>query len=136
MRPAYTTDPLATALVSATVVVWVVFEVQQALRRRSDAVNTDRHSLVVLRACMTGGVVLAVLALRLPTAGFGYTPLSLLAAMVCLWTGLGLRIWSVWTLGRYFTFSVMTSRDQPVISTGPYQYLRHPSYTGILLCLL
>ena len=40
------------------------------------------------------------------------------------------------TLGRYFTFSVMTSRDQPVISTGPYHYLRHPSYTGALLMFL
>jgi protein-S-isoprenylcysteine O-methyltransferase Ste14 len=27
----------------------------------------------------------------------------------------------------------MTSGDQPVITTGPYRSLRHPSYTGILL---
>jgi protein-S-isoprenylcysteine O-methyltransferase Ste14 len=27
----------------------------------------------------------------------------------------------------------MTSSDQPVITSGPYRWLRHPSYTGILL---
>jgi protein-S-isoprenylcysteine O-methyltransferase Ste14 len=29
----------------------------------------------------------------------------------------------------------MTSADQPVISTGPYRVLRHPSYAGVLLTL-
>jgi protein-S-isoprenylcysteine O-methyltransferase Ste14 len=38
-------------------------------------------------------------------------------------------------LGHYFTFTVMTSANQPVITTGPYRVLRHPSYAGILLVL-
>ena len=38
-------------------------------------------------------------------------------------------------LGRYFTFTFMTSANQPVITTGPYRLLRHPSYAGILLIL-
>lgn len=38
-------------------------------------------------------------------------------------------------MGRFFTFTVMTSADQPVITTGPYGWLRHPSYTGLLLIL-
>ena len=57
-----------------------------------------------------------------------------------LWTGaavalagIGLRIWSVATLGRYFTYVVKVTGDQPVIETGPYRLLRHPSYAGALL---
>ena len=30
----------------------------------------------------------------------------------------------------------MVSTDQPVISTGPYRLLRHPSYTGLLLACI
>src|SRR6202023_2688413 len=41
--------------------------------------------------------------------------------------------WSFRTLGRYFTFIVQTSGDQPVITDGPYRLIRHPSYAGILL---
>lgn len=39
-------------------------------------------------------------------------------------------------LGRYFTHTVMVSADQPVISTGPYRVLRHPSYTGVIMAAL
>lgn len=34
------------------------------------------------------------------------------------------------TLGEYFTGDVRARRDQPVISSGPYRLVRHPSYTG------
>ncbi len=50
--------------------------------------------------------------------------------------GFGMRRWSEMTLGRYFTFTVMTSAEQPVITSGPYRFVRHPGYTGVLLILL
>ncbi len=40
------------------------------------------------------------------------------------------------TLGRYFTFTVMTSAEQPVITTGPYRFVRHPGYTGVVLVVV
>jgi protein-S-isoprenylcysteine O-methyltransferase Ste14 len=50
-----------------------------------------------------------------------------------MWCGIGLRLWSFQTLGRYFTFTVQTSQDQPVIEAGPYRVIRHPSYAGLVL---
>jgi protein-S-isoprenylcysteine O-methyltransferase len=47
--------------------------------------------------------------------------------------GLALRTWAVYTLGRYFTWNVEVESDQPVIESGPYRFIRHPSYTGALL---
>ena len=58
------------------------------------------------------------------------------AGLAVLWCGIALRVWSIRTLGRYFTFTVQTSTDQPVITTGPYRVLRHPAYTGLLLALI
>ncbi len=38
------------------------------------------------------------------------------------------------TLGKYFTGDVRARPDQPVIRTGPYRLVRHPSYTaGIMM---
>ena len=34
------------------------------------------------------------------------------------------------TLGQYFTGDVRARADQPVIRTGPYRLVRHPSYTA------
>ena len=52
------------------------------------------------------------------------------------WSGISLRLWSFHTLGRYFTFTVQSSNDQPVIVDGPYRVIRHPSYAGLLLIIM
>ena len=50
--------------------------------------------------------------------------------------GIALRWYAVITLGRFFTTRVMTSPDQKVVARGPYRFVRHPSYTGMLLTVL
>jgi protein-S-isoprenylcysteine O-methyltransferase Ste14 len=35
-----------------------------------------------------------------------------------------------------FRVTVAVDEDQPLVDTGPYAALRHPSYTGMLLCCL
>ena len=47
--------------------------------------------------------------------------------------GVGLRSWSVWTLGRHFRREVTIEPNQRVVTTGPYRWLRHPAYAGNLL---
>ena len=56
--------------------------------------------------------------------------------MVVLAAGIILRGWSFKTLGQYFTFNLMVSSDQPVISAGPYRLLRHPNYLAVAAELL
>jgi protein-S-isoprenylcysteine O-methyltransferase len=55
------------------------------------------------------------------------------AGAVSFAAGAALRVWSVATLGRYFTYVVQVSPDQKVVDTGPYRLVRHPSYSGALL---
>lgn len=43
------------------------------------------------------------------------------------------RVWAVRTLGRWFTTSVRTDAQQPVVQDGPYRWVRHPSYTAMPL---
>ena len=47
--------------------------------------------------------------------------------------GLGLRAWSMRTLGRSYTRTLRTEDAQPVVDTGPYRFVRHPGYAGSLL---
>lgn len=47
--------------------------------------------------------------------------------------GLALRWFSVFYLGRLYSFEVAIANDHQVINTGPYRYLRHPAYSGSLL---
>ena len=47
-----------------------------------------------------------------------------------------LRIRAIATLGRFFTAVVQVQAGQRVIREGPYAWVRHPSYSGVLLVLL
>ena len=49
--------------------------------------------------------------------------------------GFGLRLWSVRTLGRFFTMEIGIREGHELVERGPYRVLRHPSYTGYLLIL-
>ena len=50
--------------------------------------------------------------------------------------GLILRWYSIGYLGRYFTVDVSISAEHKLIDSGPYRYIRHPTYTGALLAFL
>lgn len=48
-------------------------------------------------------------------------------------TGLGLRIWAIAVLGKYFRTTIELEKGQRVVQRGPYGLIRHPSYTGLIL---
>lgn len=135
MRSAFEHDQLAATLMAVSLIVWALIELRQALHRRAEARSTDQGSLNVVRLAAIVGALLAVTAARVSAASFPYGPAGAVVSLLFIWAGIALRFWSFQTLGHYFTFAVMTSVDQPVITTGPYRYLRHPSYLGIMLIL-
>jgi protein-S-isoprenylcysteine O-methyltransferase Ste14 len=57
---------------------------------------------------------------------------DILAAILAI-VGIEFRAWSMRTLGRFFTFQLGVSNGQHIVQTGPYRFVRHPSYTGIVL---
>jgi methyltransferase len=52
-----------------------------------------------------------------------------LAVFVC---GKALKWWAILTLGRRWTFRVITVPGAPLVRTGPYRFLRHPNYAGVI----
>lgn len=50
--------------------------------------------------------------------------------------GLGLRLWAMRTLGRFFTMPITLAEDHRIVQDGPYRWIRHPSYTGNFLAAL
>jgi protein-S-isoprenylcysteine O-methyltransferase Ste14 len=132
-----TGPPLVHTLLLVTVVIWLTCEVRQGLKQRPDAKVADRGSRPAIRVAYLIGVVGAFIVKRaVPSWTIGSVAPASWIGLVIVWCGVGLRLWSFQTLGRYFTFTVQTSEDQPVISAGPYRVIRHPSYAGILLALI
>jgi len=121
----------------ATILVWLSIELRQTLHVRREARKNDQGSIVTLRlAAIVGFVGGVALAKAVPAATIGPVGVVGWIGLGILIAGVALRTWSVRTLGHYFTMTVQTSADQPVITGGPYRVLRHPSYTGLLLAIL
>ena len=136
MKPTFVGQPVETALLIGTLVVWIAMEIPRALNRRPDARQVDQGSLNFLRLCAVVASVIAALVARIPAGAMPEGPVTFWIGLAIAWAGIGLRWWSFRTLGRYFTFTVQTSADQPVVTSGPYRFVRHPSYTGIMLALI
>jgi protein-S-isoprenylcysteine O-methyltransferase Ste14 len=58
------------------------------------------------------------------------------AGVLMIFFGSLLRRYCWRTLGRYFTGDVQARRDQPVIRSGPYKWVRHPSYTAGMMMFI
>ncbi|HEY1598865.1 MAG TPA: isoprenylcysteine carboxylmethyltransferase family protein [Pirellulales bacterium] len=58
------------------------------------------------------------------------------AGAVLMLTGAVLRSWAIKTLGRYFLDEVTILPDQPLVTCGPFAYLRHPSELGTMCLVL
>jgi len=55
-----------------------------------------------------------------------------LAGLTLMCAGIALRQWAIATLGDFFTVDVRVRPGQTVVATGPYRWVRHPSYTGLI----
>ena len=53
--------------------------------------------------------------------------------LVLMWTGIVIRQWAIALLGRFFTVDVRVQSGQAVVDRGPYRWVRHPSYSGMII---
>ena len=138
MTPLVGSDDTARALFDVSVLGFAASEVyirlRSALRRGGD--RLDQGSLVWIVLSLGIGVLLALgAAARVRGATItGWAPV--VVGIVMMWAGVALRQWAVWTLGRFFTVVVKVRDGQTVVEKGPYRWVRHPSYTGLLLTLV
>ena len=55
------------------------------------------------------------------------------AGVVVLALGLGFSIWARRVLGRNWSGIVTVKQDHELVRSGPYRWVRHPIYTGLLI---
>lgn len=116
--------------------VWVASEFLGPVRWSRSRKGKERgRSSVLAIVIVVGllGLAFCVLApVLLPGARIPWQPVFFTGLIIAL-LGMGWRWYAIVTLGRYFTAALMTHIDQQVVQHGPYRWVRHPSYGGVLL---
>jgi methyltransferase len=63
---------------------------------------------------------------------FGLTVFQPWAAIAYLLVQ-GLRLWTLLSLGRYWTTRIIVVPDAPLVRRGPYRFIRHPNYLVVVV---
>jgi protein-S-isoprenylcysteine O-methyltransferase Ste14 len=112
------------------------FAVEAATRQHGtasslEAASDDRGTTQLIVAAYATAVSVAPLLRRTPAARLPRAAAPIGVGLQAL--GLGLRAWSMQTLGRSYTRTLRTEEAQHVVDSGPYAVVRHPGYAGSLL---
>ena len=118
------------------VAYWIVAARHTLTNQRTESLLTGASYRVLL---VFGIILLAFPAYRLSPANPILWPQSAVTMAVGLGLaviGLGIAVWARRHLGRYWSGRITLKVDHQVIQSGPYAFVRHPIYSGILLALL
>jgi len=121
---------IAGAVLAAGYLGWLLLESRVALSRpgaeaRSDDRGTGQAIIVARMANMACAVLL-------PTAWSRWSVWMVLPLLL-FFAGIALRRSAITTLGRFYSRRVRTLTDHEVVTSGPYRFIRHPAYTGVIL---
>jgi protein-S-isoprenylcysteine O-methyltransferase Ste14 len=127
---------LSTAFV-VSIFCWFALEVGLLIRdavRRKGPLGRDRGTRAIVSLSLNVSILISWLLPRwAPALDTPATDAFAVAGIVVIWVGLALRVWAVITLGGSFSTFIQVGADQAVVTRGPYRWVRHPSYTGLLL---
>lgn len=119
---------------------WFALEVGLLVRdlvRRKGRQGRDRGTRLVVSLSLGASIVLGSLArASVPVLDTPAPGAFAIVGLVMVWIGLAVRVWAVATLGGSFSTFVEVGVDQAVVTRGPYRWVRHPSYSGLLLIAL
>jgi len=108
------------------------------LGRSRGGESADRGTKrILVWSAAIGLTACLLIAINVPSLRFGAnTWTTLVLGLAIAWLGVLLRVWAVWSLGRFFQRDVMIQKDHVVWRGGPYRLLRHPAYAGTLISYL
>jgi protein-S-isoprenylcysteine O-methyltransferase Ste14 len=131
---------LGLVIFDTTYAVWIITELFGAaliprLRQRGmTRVKRDRGSRALVISTAFLSIVVAF--------SFGYAGVGLLPdwtfypGIFLILLGVLVRQIAIAVLGRFFSLEVSVAEDHKLVDKGPYRFIRHPSYAGILISFI
>jgi protein-S-isoprenylcysteine O-methyltransferase Ste14 len=126
-------------IINIVSVFWLGSEIILYLMKRSLPTDKrfDRSSIRVLwitiLVCVTAGVMIGIQRVGYVGGGSRIFPTTGLILIIC---GLLIRWIAIFYLRSQFTVDVAITKGHKIVSHGIYRFVRHPTYSGILLSFL
>jgi protein-S-isoprenylcysteine O-methyltransferase Ste14 len=118
--------------------IWIAFWIYWLVASLSSkATRTRSGSFVAIRVA----VILVILALDragllMRQSAASHNPWLQVVGLALFLLGLALAVWARIYLGRNWGTPMSEKADPELVTTGPYRYVRHPIYSGIILGMI
>ena len=130
-------EPLYTNLITALWLLWLIYWFIAGRNVKA----TQRHESPASRAAHIVPLIIGAMLLWRPTLPGGFLCGKILAPSPALFfigvgvfaAGLAFTVWARVHLGRNWSGTVTIKQDHELVRDGPYRYVRHPIYTGLLV---
>lgn len=94
-------------------------------------VGADHYpAIVALHTLWLAGMIVEIIFLARELSPFSLPLLLIFLAAQ------GLRYWTIRTLGRRWTTRIMVLPGAPLVTSGPFRYIRHPNYLAVIIEIL
>ena len=122
--------------------IWVLWFLSEVLlnvfmrAKSGDTGRKDKNSMIWIWVVVSASVCLGVLAVV-----YLYLPISKYdviryAGLLVIIAGMIIRFIAIRTLGNFFTVNLAVHSDHRIIQHGLYKFIRHPSYSGLLISFI
>lgn len=115
---------------------WAAIEIAIALKTRVQFTTTAQFEYRSERLIWLVVALALIAALWLKQQHLMPLPIAMLNRQIIaigfFVAGIALRCTAVFSLGVFFSTTVITQDSHILIEYGPYQFIRHPAYTGLL----
>ena len=126
--------------INLLLLLWLFSEVLLSFRRRAAKVHRRKgrlSSVVWIWLVIAVSIIAANAALFLDPPRFpGNSSIYTAITAILILTGIGFRWWAIISLGRFFSVDIALQEQHQIVQEGPYRWIRHPAYTGLLIIFL
>lgn len=125
-----------TGVVAGAWAVFIVYWAISGAQAKPSKATPAARRVILLRTLLL--LVLALAAVLAGKAGDLVRPHPLFPALGSALTVIGIAcaIWARYHLGRNWGMPMTEKQGRELITSGPYAYVRHPIYTGVILALI
>jgi protein-S-isoprenylcysteine O-methyltransferase Ste14 len=124
-----------TSLKIAVAVAWIAFGAYWLVSAAGAKKGAGHRQGVQLRTVLAIAVVLLVRFVHVDGLEVHAIALAGVGAVIVA-SGLGFAVWARIHLGRNWGMPMTTKAEPELITSGPYRFVRHPIYTGILTAVV